>query len=137
MFSLFRENVKIAITSIRSQLLRTILTVIIIAIGIMALVGILSGIAALENTISGNFSSMGANTFRIQRYELSIQIGSSRRQRKKINPEITYSEAQEFINRYNYPFTMVSLGFPGGRGDTEVKYENRKTEPEVGVIGCK
>ncbi|OZV69680.1 ABC transporter permease [Winogradskyella aurantia] len=136
MFSLFRENVKIAITSIRSQLLRTILTVIIIAIGIMALVGILSGIAALENTISGNFSSMGANTFRIQRYEFSIMQQSSRRQRKKINPEITYTEAQEFIDRYNYPFTMVSLGFPAGRGDTEVKYENRKTEPEVGVLGC-
>lgn len=135
MFPLIRENIRIAVGSIKSQLLRTILTVVIIAIGIMALVGILSGIAALENTISGNFSSMGANTFRIQRYELSIQIGSSRRERKKINPEITYGEAQEFIDRYTYPFTTVSLGFPGP-GNTEVKYENKKTEPEVGVIGC-
>ena len=57
MFSLARENVKIAFGSIKSQLLRTILTVLIIAIGIMALVGILSGVSALENTISSNFSS--------------------------------------------------------------------------------
>ena len=41
MFSLARENVRIAFDSIKSQLLRTILTVLIIAIGITALVGIL------------------------------------------------------------------------------------------------
>ena len=74
MFSLAKENFKIALGSIKSQLLRTILTVLIIAIGIMALVGILSGVSALENTISSNFSSMGANTFNIQRYEAPIPI---------------------------------------------------------------
>ena len=58
MFSLFRENIRIAYDSIRSQLLRTILTVVIIAIGITALVAILSLVKALENTISSDFSSM-------------------------------------------------------------------------------
>ena len=58
MFSLFRENLYIALDSIKSQILRTILTVIIIAIGIWALVGILSAVAALENTISSDFASM-------------------------------------------------------------------------------
>ena len=67
MFSLAKENIRIAFTSIKSQLLRTVLTVLIIAIGIMALVGILSGVSALENTISSNFSSMGANTFNLSR----------------------------------------------------------------------
>ena len=65
MFSLFRENVRIAMDSIRSQLLRTILTVVIIAIGIWALVGILAAVKALENTISSDFASMGANSFNI------------------------------------------------------------------------
>ena len=69
MLNLFRENVKIAIGSVRTQLLRTILTVLIIAIGITALVGILTVVAALENTISADFASMGANTFNINQYE--------------------------------------------------------------------
>ena len=69
MFKLFRENVRIAIGSIRTQLLRTILTVLIIAIGITALVGILTVVSALENTISSDFASMGANTFNINQYE--------------------------------------------------------------------
>ena len=66
---LIRENIKIAFDSIKSQLLRTVLTVLIIAIGITALVGILSVITALRNTLEGNFSSMGANTFSISRYD--------------------------------------------------------------------
>ncbi len=68
MLNLFKENVKIAIGSVRTQLLRTILTVLIIAIGITALVGILTVVAALENTISADFASMGANTFNINQY---------------------------------------------------------------------
>ena len=51
MFNLFRENTRIAFDSIRSQLLRTILTVCIIGIGIFALVGILAAVAVLESTI--------------------------------------------------------------------------------------
>ncbi len=69
------------------MLLRTILTVLIIAIGITALVGILSAVGALENTISGNFASMGANTFNIQRYNYTSQRGN---EINKINPVITY-----------------------------------------------
>ena len=66
MFKLFKENVRIALGSIRTQLLRTVLTVMIIAIGITALVSILTVVAALENTISSDFASMGANTINIK-----------------------------------------------------------------------
>ena len=133
MFSLTRENIKIAFGSIKSQLLRTILTVMIIAIGIMALVGILSGVSALENTISGSFSSMGANTFNIQRYEFTNQRRSSR-ERQKINPVIDYRNIKAFEDNYNFPFTKVGVSFSGTRF-AEVKYENKKTDPEVAVIG--
>jgi putative ABC transport system permease protein len=134
MFSLARENVKIAFGSIKSQLLRTILTVLIIAIGIMALVGILSGVSALENTISSNFSSMGSNTFNIQRYEFTAQRQSSR-ERQKINPVISYRNVKEFEDNYDYPFTKVAVVFTGTIA-AEVKYENTKTDPEVTILGA-
>ena len=82
MFSLVRENIRIAVDSIKSQLLRTILTVLIIAIGITALVGILSAVSALENTISSDFSSMGSNTFNIQRYKFRVQRHGGGEQQK-------------------------------------------------------
>ena len=134
MFSLAKENIKIAFGSIKSQLLRTILTVLIIAIGIMALVGILSLIGALENTISSNFSSMGSNTFNFQRYEFTAQRQSSR-ERQKINPIINYRNVKDFEDNYDFPFTKVAVSFYGTFG-AEVKYENKKTDPEVTVIGA-
>ncbi|MCD2260802.1 ABC transporter permease [Psychroserpens luteolus] len=132
MFSLVRENIRIAFDSIRSQLLRTILTVLIIAIGITALVGILSAVSALENTISSDFSSMGANTFNIQRYEFNTQRRGDEAQ--KINPVINYRQVKAFEEEYNYPYTKTSIAFLGTR-TAEVKYENEKTDPEVQVYG--
>lgn len=131
MFSLFKENVRIAFDSIKSQLLRTILTVMIIAIGITALVGILSAVTALENTISIDFASMGANTFNLQRYESQVRVSGAR---DKVNPIIGYREAKQFKDIYNYPFTKTSISFTG-TSSAEVKFENEKTDPEVSVLG--
>jgi putative ABC transport system permease protein len=133
MLKLFKENIRIALGSIRTQLLRTILTVMIIAIGITALVGILTVVAALENTLSSDFASMGANTFNINQYE-----SNSRRrgggEREIINPIISYPEAVAFKNKYNYPLTETSLSFTA-TSTAEVKYEALKTDPEIKVLG--
>ncbi|WP_274474658.1 ABC transporter permease [Mangrovimonas aestuarii] len=134
MFSLVRENIKIAFGAIKSQLLRTILTVLIIAIGITALVGILSAVSALENTISSDFSSMGANTFNIQRYEFRTQRHGGG-ERQKINPIISYRQVKEFEEGYDFPFTKTAVSFTG-TSMAEVKYESEKTDPEVTVIGA-
>ena len=133
MFTLARENIRIAFGSIKSQLLRTILTVLIIAIGITALVGILSAVSALENTIAGDFSSMGANTFNIQRYEFNTQRQSGR-ERQKINPIISYRNVKDFEEQYNFPYTKTSVSF-FGTFNAEIKHENKKTDPEAQVLG--
>ena len=132
MFSLFRVNVLIAINSIKTQLLRTILTVVIIGIGIWALVGILSSVEAMENSISGNFATMGSNTFNIQRYNFNVQRRGS--EREKVNPIISYQNIREFIDIYEFPTTQTSISFRGTSG-AEVKFESNKTDPEVQVLG--
>ena len=132
MFSLFRVNIQIALNSIKTQLLRTILTVVIIAIGIWALVGILSAVKAMENSISGSFASMGSNTFNIQRYDFNIQRRGG--EREKVNPIISYQNIREFIAIYEYPTTQTSLSFTGTRV-AEVKFESEKTDPEVQIYG--
>lgn len=133
MFPLLKENFRIAFDSIKSQILRTILTVLIIAIGITALVGILSAVSALENTISSDFASMGANTFNLQRYEFTTQA-SGGGERRKINPIISYREVKTFKEIYEYPGTQTSISFTG-TSSAEVKHEDRKTDPEVSILG--
>ena len=133
MLGLFKENVKIALGSIRTQLLRTILTVLIIAIGITALVGILTVVSALENTLSKDFASMGSNTFSINQYENSTRSNGSG-EREKINPTITYAEAKAFKEIFKYPFTNTSISFTA-TSTAEVKFETKKTDPEASVLG--
>jgi putative ABC transport system permease protein len=114
-------------------LLRTILTVLIIAIGITALVGILTVVSALENTLSTDFASMGANTFNINQYE-----NTSRRrggdEREIINPIISYPEAVAFKNKYKFPLTETSISFTA-TATAEIKYDSEKTDPENIIVG--
>jgi len=133
MIGLFRENVKIALGSIRAQLLRTILTVVIIAIGITALVGILTVVTAIEYNLNSSFASMGSNTFNINQYE-STGRRSGNEEIEKINPIISYPEARAFKEKFNTPFTQTSLSFIA-TSNAEVKFENKKTDPEISVLG--
>lgn len=131
---LFRENIKIALGSIRTQLLRTILTIIIITIGITALVGILTVVAAFENNLNSTFASMGSNTFNINQYKTQLRGNGGVNKIEKINPIITYPEAKAFKEKYSYPLTQTSLSFIA-TSSAEVKFENQKTDPEISVLG--
>jgi len=133
MTALFFQNIRIAQQSISSQLLRTSLTVIIIGIGITALVGILSAVNALEDTLGSGFSGLGANTFEIRRYASSAR--SSSVQKRKIFPEITFREAVKFKEEYTYPFTQTAISYVA-ESQAQVTANGEKTEPEVTVRGA-
>ena len=133
MFKLLRENIRIAMGSIRTQLLRTILTVFIIAIGIWALVGILTVVSALENTLSNNFASMGSNTFNITQYNITEQLDGDGGDRK-VNPIISYPEAKAFADKFDHPYAHTSLSFTAATA-AEVKFESKETDPEIQIMG--
>ncbi|MGQ0827843.1 MAG: ABC transporter permease [Bacteroidota bacterium] len=132
MASFIRENIRISLGAIRSQLLRTILTVLIISFGIMALVGILTAIDAIKSSINSNFTSMGANTFTIRNREMSVHIGRNGKRPKRFR-SITYDEAVRFTKEYSFPAKPSVSTFASG-GST-IKFESKKTNPNMRVFG--
>lgn len=124
------ENIRVAVVSIRGHLLRTILTVLIIAFGIMALVGILTAIESVKNSINSNFTRMGSNTFSIRNFSMNIHGG---RDRENFYSKISYNETQEFKKRYNYP--AVASIYTMGTFNATVKYASKKTNPNIAVAG--
>lgn len=130
--TLFFENLRIALQSIRSNLLRTILTVLIIAIGITALVGILTAIDSIKNSITKEFTFMGANTFTISSRGMRIQIGD-KRYRSKNYSYINYYQAKEFKEKYIFP-SSVSISTMA-TGTATVKNGSLKTNPNISVQG--
>jgi len=131
-YQLIKENLSISLTSIKSHLLRTILTVMIIAFGIMALVGILTAIDAVEYFLNNNFAMMGANTFNIQNRDLHVHIGGSNNRPKEYT-EISYQQALEFKKEYHFPVTTSVFTY--GTGIATLKYQSVKTNPNVQVMG--
>ena len=128
----YTETIKVAIQSIRSQLLRTILTALIIGIGLMALVGILTAIEAIKGSISDNFQSMGANSFTIQNRGMHIRVGNKGKRPKKFKP-IDYYHALRFVDEFDFPAT-VSVSTIATRAST-IKFKDNKTNPNILVMG--
>lgn len=128
----FRENIRVAIDAVRSNMLRSILTILIIAFGIMSLVGILTAIDTAIYSFRDNFSSLGSNSFII--YPIGNRARGNRNGKKvKRGDPVSFKEAKKFKEIYEFPAT-VSLYFTGTRL-AEAKYKNEKTNPNVPLVG--
>jgi putative ABC transport system permease protein len=141
----FADTLSLSWRTIRSNKLRTGITVSIIAFGIMALIGIITAIEAMNQSLYENFSILGANSFSIRFRERNFRMGGPPRADVKktkkgvkerasnLGRSISYDEAREFKERFSYP-ASVSISKPGNFNAT-VFYKEIKTNPNVRVIG--
>lgn len=127
----YTEIIKIALRSVRNNLLRAILTLMIIAIGIMALVGILTAIDNMVYSLNDNFSGLGANSFTIQPRGRELS-GSEGGRRQKRGEPISLKQALEFKERFDYP-ARVSVS-ADCTGNATIKHGEEKTSPIVAVV---
>jgi putative ABC transport system permease protein len=135
----------LAFRTIRANKLRTGITVAIIAFGIMALIGIVTAIKAMNQKFSESFSTMGANGFTIRFKERNIRIGgnsselkvSKRNKRKEktssLGRPITMDEAELFVQHYQFP-ARVGISVLAAR-DGIINNAQKKTSPNVLVFG--
>lgn len=128
---LMKENFSVSMKSIKSSRLRSILTIMIIAIGITSLVGILTATDSLKALLNENFGKMGANSFSI-RSNFSDSQTANRRARVINRRNITYSQARDFISNYNIP--SVKTISATAIGNATIKYGSAKTNPIIRVV---
>lgn len=142
----FSDTFFLALRTVKGNTLRTALTVAIIAFGIMALIGIITAIKAMNQKFTESFSSMGANAFTIRYKERNIRFGGGGnsaltvskkgKKEKKSNLDriITKNEAEYFSGHYSFPGAVTSISSFGSRSNT-VAYSNKKTSPNVMMFG--
>jgi putative ABC transport system permease protein len=140
-----RDIFSIAFRSVRSNMLRTVLTVLIIALGITALVVVNTAIKAIDQKFSESFSTMGANGFTIRYRERNIHFGGgdnelrkekkgSKKQRtSNLSKRITKDEAEIFVKNYKFPSSKGLSVF--ATRNAIATYEAKKTSPNVFVFG--
>jgi putative ABC transport system permease protein len=138
------DSLSLAFRTVKSNKLRTGITVTIIALGIMALIGIITAIASMNQSLTESFATMGANSFSIRYQDRQIHLGgrrqvtkksiSSLKEKKSNNGKIiTYQEAKLFKERYSFPAT-VSISLVGPRS-VIVNDEKIKTNPNINMVG--
>lgn len=111
--------------------MRTSLTALIIAIGIMALVGILTAIEGIKQYTNDAFSSLGANSFTIQNRGSGLNFGNGGH--RKVYPPIRYDQAARFKEQYKLPVLIaVNLQLSG---TATAKYGSQKTNPNITLSG--
>lgn len=128
----FSEIVIQAFQSVRTNLLRSVLTLMIIAFGIMALVGILTAIDSIVFSLSDNLSSLGANSYSIYPKGGSVR-GSRHGAVQKRGEPISFEEAIAFKEKFAGN-AKVAVACEGTATAT-AKYQNEKTNPNVRVKG--
>lgn len=127
----YTENIREGLKSINANRLRTVLTALIIAVGITSLVGILTAIDGIQASVDDSFSDLGANTFDVRTIRNQGRRRGGVAQKQYAN--IKYKEASMFMDRYNFPSipsihaTVTEIA--------EIKYGSKVTNPNSSVRG--
>jgi putative ABC transport system permease protein len=125
------ENFKEGLRSIQANLLRSVLTALIVAIGITSLVGILTAIDGIEYSVSESLSSLGVNVFDIS--SKRNRGGNQQGIKEKVFQPLQLGEAQKFIDRFTFP-SSISLSADLTQ-IAEVRHFSKKTNPNISVNG--
>ncbi len=127
------ENIRVALRSIKSNFVRALLTLLIIAVGITCLVGILTAIDTILYSMSNSFSKMGANSIYIYPARDNIKSRKGGKQKKKSDP-ISFDQAMSFKEKFDFPTAKVSVN-TFCKWNSVVKYGSEKTNPNVRLVG--
>ena len=125
------ENIYEALRSIRGNLLRTVLTALIVSIGLFALVGILTGIDAMKASLNATFASLGANSFEVKAKGYTNRFRQGGRQGKQF-PAITFLQAKQFKAQMAGEAEVGLSAFIAGAA--EIKANGDKTNPNMNVV---
>ncbi|MCS5489819.1 ABC transporter permease [Algoriphagus limi] len=127
------ENMREAVKSIQVNILRTILTGAIIAIGISSLVGMLTAIDGIKAQIAESFSGLGANSFDIRSRGFTGGRAIQEGKEEKSYPPIKYKELQDFKSEFGA--FGISTVFVRVTGSAEVKRGSKTSDPNVRILG--
>lgn len=141
----FSDSFSLAWRTVRGNKLRSAITIAIIAFGIMALIGIITAIEAMNQSLKESFSSMGANAFSIRFKEIRMGFNNGNGEVKKstrglkekksnMGKPILKDEAERFKSNYQFPGATVSI-YRRGPGAQELHYLEKKTNPQITLWG--
>ena len=126
----FRETIAIALAAIRANKLRSTLTLLGIVVGVFSIIGVMTAVRVLQNSIETGLSDLGAHTFQIQK---TPRFANRAEWIKAMSrKDITYEQAKMVEDR----MTLAEfIGIEGGDGGHVIQAGDLKTNPDVQLYG--
>lgn len=126
-----QESISMALFAIRSNKLRSLLTLLGIGVGVFSIIGVMTAMGVLQNAIENGLSNLGANTFQIQKFP-AMNFNNQERWRYRNRKDITYEQGLEFMERMKI---AKYVGLEKWRFGKVVEYKKEKTNPNIAIAG--
>jgi putative ABC transport system permease protein len=126
----FVETLRLALTSLAANKLRSGLTMLGIAVGVFSVIGVMTIIAGLRESIESGLNILGVNSFQFTKYptinfsDPRLRLGNRR--------DLTFADAARFKDLMGES-AEISLSI--GRGGARASYLDRQTNPNIGLNG--
>jgi putative ABC transport system permease protein len=134
LFRSIRESAIMAFTALKTNKLRSILTLLGIAVGVFSIIGVMTAMGALLSSIQSGMSALGANTFQMQKYPM-FQTGNPAEQAKIRNRrDITFDQAVKVKEGATLASAVGIFGF-ADEGKVAVSPQGLKTNPIISLSG--
>lgn len=131
----FWEGVRLAMTQIASQRLKSFFSVLGVIIGVMFLIVVVSVVEGMDRYIKEDFSSQifGVNTVTVRRTpQVNINVDAEEWRRRARRPRITEDDARAIRAALTLPARVGVLSGGGG----EVTADNGRTVSNVQLVGA-
>ena len=118
-----KESFRMAVDALKANKLRSILTLLGIAIGVFSVIGVMTAIRTMETSITSGLNVFGTNTFLIQKYPMILIDHSDGKYRNR--QDITYDQFEQLKERAKLPKLITVID---GKGGINIAYEDEKTK---------
>lgn len=125
------EILRLAFASLTSNKLRSGLTVLGIAVGVFSVIGVMTFINGMRASIESGLNVLGANSFQVSKWP-PISFSPSDWMKYRNRRDVTYVTAARFKDLMG---DSARVNLQIGRGGQRVIVRDRKTNPNVRLIG--
>jgi putative ABC transport system permease protein len=126
----FSEIFKMSLTAIRANKLRSALTLLGIIVGVFSIIGVMTAVQVLQNSIEAGLSGLGSNTFQIQKQPVMANRTQWLKAMKR--KDIRYEQGSIVKEKMTLAQSVALESWKGGE---TIQLGSLKTNPSVNIAG--
>ncbi|MDB6094655.1 MAG: macB 7 [Verrucomicrobia bacterium] len=127
----FIEILRMALGSLGVNKLRSSLTMLGITIGVFSVIGVMTAVSALRQSVETGISFLGSNIIQISKRPVGVSEEGPNRRRFDLRRDITLPQAMRFKELMEPWTDVICLKTFNNDSISQATYQNRKSTPSI------